>query len=569
MTFTEDFNTSINELKTTIEELHTRSKEQVTSFIQKSGSSYTELLNILKRDTLLEDTFVDGSKIAEIDQLSYDRDGWTNSFVTTEVPFLNEYYTSTTYPMVMDGGRIIPGSDFSKLFLDREGFWGYMKDDDISTPSEFSLTFKLKNNQPVSANRIYLRTNNILDVECFYRPDFGEEWVSLGSRGGRHHVWTAPFVGVEIKFSTTTTMFAISFVAVCEAIFAKSGSFTSTYYTVDDLRKLRIDVDADIPAGTNIRKFINITNTIPNTVPDSGWIEWNGDDVITLSTIETLAPVESGYIIPSGYVQDSIVLRKGYREWDNVTEVDYPLVTESIERLGTNYLDIPAGYMVVQDGVASMFIGDGDSRTNFTKDEDYTVTYNTDADTVLVTNIPGGRLDGILEHPYAEIRIRKPISVVQRRTFVYLENDNDIVVSIPTPGITLRSLHIGDTIENEITIENIETGEYTIEGKSGLTLVEVENFDSVNAPQILSVYDYFSSRYWLRESESIPPETNEYYLDPAESGFKLVAIDTNLYLRYLIPTDYNNVAISFELEGTEQIAPLLRGYELVNTIDKI
>lgn len=571
MTFIENINADIETLKDGIADLHSRAKKQVTSFIQKSGSSYTELLNILKRDTQFEDSFVDGSKIAALDQLSYDRDGWTNSFVANEVRFLPEYYTSKTYPMIMNGGRIIPGSDFSDIFLDREGFWGYMKDDDIAVPAEFSIVFELRPGETSKdVNRVYLRTNNILSVEAFYRPAFGDEWISLGIRDNRHHLWTVPFTGVELKFQATGTMFAVSFLSVCNATYAISGSLTSTYYDITDLRKLRIDTDADVPQGTAIRSFVHITNTVSDTIAESGWVEWSDrDDIVTLAATEISAPVESGFLIPSGYIEDSIVLRKGYREWDTISTTDYPLVTESIDRLATNYLDIPVGYVVIQGGVKAVFSGNGETRTEFERNEDYTVTYDTDANTILVETIPGGRLDGMVTQPTVEVLIRKPVSVNQRRTFVYLENDSDIVVSIPTAGITLRTLHIGDSIENENTIQNVSIGEYTISGKAGFNLVEVEGHSSVTPPEILSVYDYFSSRYWLRESESMPPETNEYYLDPAESGYKLVTPDSNLFLRYLDPTENNKVAVHFELEGTEEIAPLLRGYQLINTIDKI
>jgi hypothetical protein len=152
---------------------------------------------------------------------------------------------------------------------------------------------------------------------------------------------------------------------------------------------------------------------------------------------------------------------------------------------------------------------------------------------------------------------------------VLLDTDNTISVSIPTAGITIRTLHIGDTVEDEVTTQDVAIGEYAFDGEAGLTLIEVEGFDGSNPPQILSVYDYFSSRYWLRETQSMPPYSHEYYLEPAESGYKLVTPESNLFLRYLNPTEYNRVAVHFELEGTEDTAPLLRGYKLVNTIDKI
>lgn len=571
MSFVDEINEDINTIKEGIEDLHTRAKKQITSFIQKSGSSHTELLNILKRDEQFEDSFVDGSKIAAVDQLSYDKDGWTNSFVVNEVLFLPEYYTSQAYPMIMEGGRIIPGSNFGDIFLDREGFWGYMKDDDVPVLSEFVTTFQLASGEAnKEVNRIYLRTNNIVTVEAFYRENFGDEWVSIGTRGGRHHLWTTPFQGVEIRFQATTTMLAVSFLAACNATYATSGGLTSTYYDITNLRKLRIEADAEIPTGTAIRPFVHITNLETDEIAESGWVEWaDKDEIVTLAATEIMAPVESGFLVPSGYINDSIVLRKGYREWEVVDTVDYPLVTESVERLSTNYLDIPDDYLVIHGGIQSLFFGTGETRTEFEINEDYTATYDSDNNTIFVSTIPGGRLDGMVEHPNAEVLLRKPVVVQQRRTFVYLENDNDISVSVPTEGITIRTLHIGDTIEDEITIQGATIGTYTISAKAGLTLIEVEGYSGANPPEILSVYDYFSSRHWLRESDSMPPETNEYYLDPAESGYTIVTPEANLYLRYLNSTDYNNVAVHFELEGTEEVAPLLRGYKLINTIDKI
>lgn len=568
MSFVEDFNEKLGQVQEELDLLFTRSKEQVLSLEDKSNSSFTELSNIFRRDTALEDTFVDGSKIFSSEGILFDKDGWTNTFTVEEVKFLPEYYTKVTFPLTMAGGRVIPGSNFAGIFSDRDGFWGYMRDDEQKVDTEFTLTFDLTKGVP-HLNKLYLRTNNSLIIEGFYRSSFQGEWVSLGLRSGQHHVWTESFDAVEVRFTCTTNIISVSLVQAGKATFGSSGILTSTYHTVDNLRFLTIEKDADTPPGTSIRTFVHISNDPDQDPPGSGLIEWEEEKLVTLANDEYRAPTASGYIIPSGYIESSLVVRTGYRTWETIDTTDYSIVTESIDRLADSYLDIPAGYKVISEGLKALYSGTGETRVEYSEGDDYTVVYDVEGNTIRVNYLTGGRLpsDPVVE-PTAEVIIRKPTTVLQRRTFVNLEIDREISITIPTTGIIVRTLHVGDTIENETTVQDPDVGVYTFDGKKGLNLIEIEGHNVNNPPELFGSYDYFSTRYRQRKSETTPPGSNEFYLEPAGGGLKLVSAGSDLYIRYLVPTEYNNISVRFEMDGREDISPTMRSYKLVNRIDR-
>jgi hypothetical protein len=567
MTFTEDFNSNISIIKNDISMLFDRAKKQVISLDDKSNSSITELSSIFSRDSLLEDTFVDGSKVFSTENLVYDKDGWTPSLFTREAKFIPDYYTKGTFPMSMVGGVVIPGSSFYSIF-NNTGFWGYMRNDNIPVPVEFTLSMDLTNGIP-HLGKVYLRTNSVVDVELYYRESSGGSLVSLGIRSGQHHVWTGAFDAVDLTFKAVTNIFPIALVQAAIVNFDQSGKLTTNYREVENLRLMSIETDADIPNGTAIRTFVHISDTLTEDPPASGLIPWEEENIVTLANQEFKGPSASGTLIPSGYIESSLVIKTGYLSWDTVNSIDYSVVTESVDRLADSTLDIPQGHLVVSGGLTSLYLGQGDARTDFSQNDDYVVAYDLDANTVKVSYVNGGRLPTTPEEqPTAEIILRRPTQVAQRRTFVDLDIDRDITVSIPT-FLTIRTLHVGDTIEDEITVENPPIGIYTFPGKKGLNLIEIENFDVNNLPQLVGSYNYFSTRYHQQKSETTPPNTNEYYLEPINGGLKLVSSNSDLWVRYLVPTGNNNVSIQFQFEGNGDVAPTLRSYKIINHIDTV
>ena len=111
-------------------------------------------------------------------------------------------------------------------------------------------------------------------------------------------------------------------------------------------------------------------------------------------------------------------------------------------------------------------------------------------------------------------------------------------------------------------------GTYTIEGKAGLNLIEVENYSAGNPPELSGTYKHFATRYRQRRSETNPPDTGEFYLQAVSGGWRLSSDGADLFLRYLMPTDYNHVSVRFELESRGNVAPTLKAYRLVNRIDR-
>ena len=571
MSFIEDFNTNISSIKTEIETLFARSKKQIQSLLDKSNSSFVELLNIFRRNETLEDTFVDSSRINLTEGLVFDKTGWTNEFRIENVPFLPELETQETFPMEMEGGRLIPGSNFSKIFRDREGFWGFMRDDGIKVSADFALTLAVSNDQPSrEINRVHLRTNNVLDVQAFYRTEFGGSWISLGTQPGQDHVWMKNFNAVELRFVAITDIFAISFVAAGKAFFTHTGKLVSDYFDVEDLRLLSVAADTDEPDKTTIQKFINIQPTISGVPPEvSGWIPWEEETIVTLANDEIAIPAVSGTTIPNGFVEESLVLRTGQQQWEELNTTDFALVTETVDRLGTSFLDIPAGHQIIVGGVTSLFHGQTSVRTEFALDEDYTVLYDVSVNTIQIIYTFTGDLPSVPEvEPTAEVLLRKPVTVIQRRTFVDLEQDGDITITIPTSGITVRTLHLGDSIENENTTQSVPIGTFTFEGQKGLNLIEVEGHNIGNPPEFVGTFTYFSNRFRQRRVSTPGPGANEFFLDPGASESTLISGEDNLFLRYLIPTGNNKVAVKFEFQGTDLAAPILRSYKLINRVDK-
>lgn len=571
MSFISDLNSNLSGLKTGLENLFQRSKEQILSLLDKSNSSFIQLLNIFSRNETLEDNFVDGSRIFNTDGLIFDKDGWTNIFNINEVKFKEEYFTRETFLMQMEEGQLIPGSNFSDIFFDREGFWGFLREDGVKVQATVDLTFNVTPAAPaLSANRIYLRTNNVLDVEVFYRESFGGNFVSLGTQSGQHHLWTTPFTAVEIRFQAVTDIFAISFIQIGNAIFNLSGTLTSTYFEVENLRLLSVGTIKEEPDNTKIRRFVNVreNDDIDPPLDPSGWIPWETEKLVTLANDEIEVPVASGFVVPSGFMEESFILKTGHQQWEELNTTDLATVTDSVDRLGSSQLNIDAGDQIIVGGLKALFIGEGESRTEFDIDNDFTVVYDIALNTVAVQYVEGGRLPTTPEvEPTAEILLRKPVAVVQRRTFVDLEQDGDITITIPTSGITVRTLHIGDTIEDENSTQNVPLGVFTFEGKKGLNLIEIEGHSPGDPPVLVGTYTFFSNRFRQKRVQTPGPESNEYYLEPSSTGFILNTPESDLFLRYLLPTGKNFVAVRFELEGTNQVAPLLRGYKLFNRVD--
>lgn len=571
MTFYANMVEDMSSIKDGIETLFQRARLQALRFSEKETSTFNELRHIQKRDQALEDSFVEWSKIDTYENLVFDKGAWTNVFYIDEVRFTEDLYSKATYPMEIDG-NIIPGSNFAGIFLDQSEYWGYTSRSGTEVSAAFSLPFELKEGETsVQVNRVHLRTNNELDVELLYQETFGGEWISMGTRPGRDHLWTGLFNGVQIKFSATTSVFGVSFVAAGLASFEHSGELISTYYEVDDLRKMDIEMNAEIPTNTYIRKFVHISNATPSgTVADSEWVPWESEDIVTLANNEYSYPIYSGYIIPSGYLEESLVVRDGYDTWDDVTATDYTPVTESLI-LTADSLTIPAGYLIIDNGIQTVYSGEGESRTIWTKDTDYAALYSVSANTIQIMGVSEEFKD-YYGDIYAEVRMRAPVAVRQRRIFVHLENDRDIILWIPaaSDGCSIRTLFIGDTIQYENTTENVTGGtSVTISGLAGINLIEVEDFDDANPPSLVGSYLTFAKRYWKKESVASDIEANEFYLEPVASGWAIHTTGDNLWARWLEPTGYNYVAVKFEFEGLEQEAPSLRGYKIINTIDKL
>ena len=68
----------------------------------------------------------------------------------------------------------------------------------------------------------------------------------------------------------------------------------------------------------------------------------------------------------------------------------------------------------------------------------------------------------------------KKVDVDKQRAYVMLDGDADIAVDNISSIETIRHLHIGDTINNEV-ITTFPDFPYTFDGYKGINLVEVDS----------------------------------------------------------------------------------------------
>lgn len=571
------FNEKLDNIKTTINFLYDKSKEQYSKQKNKSFASFIELSHVFPKREDYTDDFQDVTKIESENSLLIDPDGYTLAYNVDDIKFKDSYYSKVVYPLTMVNGVVIPGSNFSDIFQNNIGFWGYQADD--PTYSFFSVDLKEKS----TINKVYLETNNSIEVTLYIREDFEKDWIEIGTRSGTNHSWNfTPINCVAMKFIAYTNLFSVSRLRTGYSKYNKSGVLVSQWYEMENLYKIKLDTDKDVPENTNIDFFIRVSGQpdlypIEEEIEITGGVEWH-----------TEAP--SSGKLPSGYIDGSLTVKTGYEQWDVIDTYDWKWLPLKLPDPGpfTGELTFTDEYKVLQGSLRKVMLGDKE----FILDEDYAVEYDLDARKITVKRLDNSSIPTAeIPNLQCSVLIRQKSIVKQIRTYVYLESDQTIVMQEfptidPNKSFRVRHVVITDEIIRDITQEINDTNKllliqdiggvdsYVINGLTGLNLIEVEFIDTGNkyipSPDlpILSNVDHYARKYNL-EYVLDSPEEGQYTVQPSGTQYEIVAQPSGgLWISYaemIPPSGLSHIQLEARFTSTDgRNTSTLRKYQLEN-----
>lgn len=609
--FIDIFNEKLDNIKLGINKVYEKTKEQYSKQKNKSFTSYMELTHVYPKRKNYEDDFQDMTKIESEDSVIFDPDGYTLAYKVEDKKFKKDYYTKKIYPLTMIGGAVIPGSDFSDIFKNNIGFWGYQASN--KTKAFFSLDFAEKE----EINKVYLKSNNSMDITLYIKEDFNKDWVEIGTRSGARHVWNfTPIDCVSLKFISNTNLFSVSRLQAGLARYNKNGALVSNYYEIQNLYRLKFETNDDIPENTDLDFFIRVSGQ-----PDLYLIE---DETIITGGVDWDINTDDN-ILPSGYIEDSLTVKVGYNQWEIIDTYDWKWEKNSLPLNADDGSGLPYGnftgvldfsdlpdhkYKILQDSLHKVKLGE--TGTEFVKDVDYSVEYDLNAKTITVKKLDGSSIpDPQIINLKCTVLYRKKVSIKQIRAYVNLENAQDIILQ-DFPAIDadtyfkVRHVVARNEIIKDITQEinnnnksifivkvpydpeNPATGtdSYIIKGLEGLNLIEIEFLDATDPENIIKYLpgepdppeqsdlpilknvDYFSRKYAL-EKVLENPQDGEYMVQPFGSLYEVVAYPSGgLWLNYaetIFPSGLSYIQLETRFISTDgKNAPTLRGYNIEN-----
>ncbi len=574
MSFIDLFNEKLEGLQSLITNVYDTTKKQYINQKEKSFTSYMEMTNVYPKRKDYEDDFQDMTKVESEENLTLDRDGYALAYKVKNIRFKDEYYVRSVYPLTMLDGAVIPGSKFADIFSYNIGFWGYQSTQD--TNAYFSLDLKSKS----EINKVYLNTNNSLDVTLYIKEDFNKEWVELGMRSGTEHMWNFTSINcVSIKFVSYTSLFSVAKLQAGLASYNKSGILVSELYQIQDLYRLKLDVDEDIPENTDIDFYIRVSGQ-----PDVYSIE---DEIVITGGVNWMTDVSGSGIVPSNYIDDSLTVRAGYNEWDIIETYDWLWFRDQVPHV-SGVIIFGDEYKVIQGSLQEVLLGD----TIFTENQDYSVAYDLDNKKITVKRLDRSAIPEV-EFPNltCSVFLRKRTPIKQARTYVELENDGDIILQgFPVVTLTkyfrVRHVVIKDEIVRDTTqeinlqnygilVENIDgIDSYVIKGLSETNMIEIEFIDNgvtyIPTPFDLKFtnVDYFSRRYNLTETTDTL-EDGEYSIGTHPSGYSITAVPgVGLWVRFasqIAPSGLSYIQLETRFTSTDgRNTSTLREYDLEN-----
>ena len=517
------YNPYLEQLKSMTEYLYESALVNEDKQEKRAAASYREMISIKEAQEDLQDNFQDFSKLeSQLDVVRYGKE-FSLGFKAIEREFLAEYYSKKVYPMAMTNGYPIPGSLFNEIFNDNTKYWGFVSD-------EISLSsFELRLQEKQAANKIYLSTTHDITVKAYAKSNFDDDYVYLGERSGIDHVWNFwPTNVVSVKFESDTNAFAVRYVSVALCQYRTHGTITTESFDIDDLYKLRLEVDSDVPSGTSLEFYgvlnnnrFKLSQTDVNII--TGGVEWlEYPPAYTTLTGSGVIPYPSGYpfypdpsgtvlptpstILPSGYllvpsgimpsgtsgligilpydlIEDSVIAHSGYKKWNIIdSEIDY--VWEDFDFsvnpfTGVVNILIPNNpdFIIPLESVKNVYTGTTDSKREFEKGVDYGVISTPTTLTLDITS------DDMLNasNLTAEVLLRVATPIRQVRTYV-----NSIIeksVGLDFSGISGYVDGVSKAIVRVATIDGMITDEILFETTNdsatvtlnpGTTLIELE-----------------------------------------------------------------------------------------------
>ena len=529
MTLLELLNTNFDKIKTSISNLYDLTKTQYLKQLNKAMTSYMELTHVFPKRSDYEDNFQDLSRVQSANDLILDYDGFTLSYkISNVIRFKSDLYTRGSYPMMMTDSKIIPGSVFSSIFNDGIGFWGYYSDYTYS-----DANFILDLNEISNVNKVYIRTNNEIIVDLYIKEDYNKEWVYVGPSGGLNHVWSFNTkTCVSIKLQANTNLFSVAFVQAGLAAYKTTGTFISTQYEIDNLYNVHCSVDQSKPEGSNIEYYIGVSGQSTDYP-----IQSNGETIIS-GGVEWV--ISNTGILPEHYIDGSLTVRTGYKQWLEVSEYDKVWNDVNIYPDASGILDLgSAGYEVMADVNSIRKIEYGSYTLNV--DSDYSVDFSntyTDDNKLKINLLNNAKISNSnIENLKCLVRVRKPTLVDQKRAYCFLTRDKDIYLQgITIPGVdqkltirhaiikdekirdTTQELNIGNAFSLLTVVNSIPT--FVLHGKEGINLIEIEN-GSTQTEIVIANEDYYATRYELINVKD-DPKVGEYSIVSYDKQFAIV-----------------------------------------------
>ena len=578
-------NKSLDGVKTFIDTLFQETKNQYLSQMEKSIASHLEINNVAPAEVSFGDHFYDNSRISELENVFYDHVGFSLDYIIKEVKFDKDLYTSENYYMNMPGGSPIPGSVFSDIFTEQFGFWGYYS----QTPSLGSFEIDMEKESLI--NKVYLKTNNKLNVTLYIKESHEKEWVKIDENYGTAHLWNfVPKTCISLKFESMTNLFAIYSLRAGLAKYNKTGHIISKPFEIKDLNILKLTCDENAPSNTGIIKGILVDGIAEEFLINND-IELSGS--VLPSATGVLASEE--IILPSGVLEDTINIKVGLNQWDIIetTDLKWETINTAPTLVSGNKatLTLSDEQVLLNGSLKEVKLND----TLFLEGSDYTVDYSEMSENkVSILLLKNSNIDETdLPNLSFTLLIRTKIPIKMVQSFVFLDEPKDIFLQNFSIPIVVRHVIINEGIKEDFTID-INTNNaavfvevidgvesYRIKGGKGINLIEAQFYLFGNVERyipeplnlILKGANYYKKRYSLtRASSESELKLNEFFTTKLPS--EEIKITTNVdgatlldinYKRSLNKTD--KVSFIFRLSSSDGLnTPTLFGYDFENLV---
>lgn len=594
-------NDNITSLKKNIDNLYTLSKNLYLRQFNKEFTTYLEL-NSLNNDESIFENFKTFNNVSEKEGVVYDNDGFNLKYLIKPVKFQTSYYTSTDGSITMKNSEIIPGSAFYYIFDKNRGFWGYQS----KTIENFSINLNL--NVDSYINKIRVNTFNDVILNCYITLSNGNE-LELGERTGKEHSWNFDIQSVvSMRLTGTSNLISINYVDIGLATYMTNGYIISDYIEIENLYKLKLDMNSDIPYNT----FINTTIELYDKNIDSsgvvsydlkGEYEIDGEKIINhnLTLISNIYNSSDSIIIDKDYVKDSLYIKYGYNEWQTIDTIDKSLEvvpTDSIVYKGSGIYNIDnSSYILESNCVKKLSIGN----TTFTESTDYIIDESDKVNNNIKISLTSN--SNMPEDSFESIKLiilaRKNNIIKNVKSYVFLKQDDLIYVQDFYTNSKIRHVIINNgIIKDEIVAVNSTDLSYLpliqnkptviLKGLTGVNMIEITHYDNEGIQTIPDNYNpiiqnhiYFPYKYNVIENDMIEnkyncilTKVNDYSnLNNSNTNYYNIQFSEDkpdvqkLYVNYLKKLNDNKsyIKVKFNLR-TNNLgqSPTLRSYNITN-----